>query len=127
MIERCCRNCGEPFRQFNKLQTKCGKCSYNLHAKPRKPMKRLGKVGKQWLADRAEWVTNNPPDHQGYWACYLQISPQCLGRMDLDQLNVEHMARRTRHPEQRRDQSYLRPACGPCNELKGSKDLEEIR
>lgn len=126
MIQRVCRNCGEPFTQFNKLQTKCGKCAYNLHAKPRKAMKRLGKVGKQWLEDRAVWVTNNPPNHEGYWECYLRISPRCLGWIDVDQLNVEHVKGRKRHPEERRNQSNLKPACGPCNELKGSRDLEEL-
>lgn len=126
MIEYLCRSCGRSFQRFNALQTKCGTCAYNLHAKPRKPMKRLGKIGKQWLDDRQEWITNNPPNHQGYWECYLRLSPECLGFIGIDQLTLDHVAGRGRNPDKRRDQANFKPACVFCNGLKGSRDLEEL-
>jgi len=89
-------------------------------------MKRLGKVGKQWIADRKEWISNNPPNHQGYWECYLKIAPDCLGSIDIDQLTLDHVVSRTRSPDKRRNQTNFKPACGPCNQLKGSRDLEEL-
>lgn len=117
MIEIMCRSCGNTFPQYNSLQRKCGRCSYNLNAKPKKPMKRLGKVGKQWLADRAKWVKENPPNHQGYYTCYL-----CGGQVHLDEMALDHKKSRGRHPELRSDQSNLYPTHHACNNEKGSKD-----
>lgn len=105
----------------------------NVPLQTKKPMKRgkalnrIGKVGAQWIEDRHEWIKNNPPDHAGYWYCYLQISPNCQRRMTIETLTLDHVKGRGRHPHLRRDQKNFKPACAPCNELKGSKELEEVQ
>lgn len=86
----------------------------------------MGRIAKQWAQTRKEWVDNNPPDASGQWECYLQMSPDCLKRITLDTLNVEHMESRARRPDLRFEQSNLAPACGPCNELKGSRSAAEL-
>ena len=89
-------------------------------------MKRVGKRTAQWIEARHEYIKNNPPNHQGYWRCYLQISPNCLRYVDKDTLTLDHVESRTRAPEKLTEQTNLKPACGPCNELKGSRGLEEL-
>lgn len=122
MINYLCKSCGNSFPRYNSLQKRCGLCTVNtLHAK--KPMKRLGKIGKQWLETRKQWISNNQPDSDGKWACALHISPQCLVRVDIDQLQIDHQKSRSRHPELRFTQSNLQPSCMFCNRQKGSTEL----
>lgn len=85
-------------------------------------MKRIGKVGKNWQKDRAEWIKNHPANHQGYWRCELRRSPLCLGFVDIDQLQLDHAKSRSRSPEKRREQTNLQAACSYCNAEKGSGD-----
>jgi 5-methylcytosine-specific restriction endonuclease McrA len=92
--------------------------------KAKKSPAKVGKYGKQWLITRASWFERNPADH---YICYLQISPYCLRTMKLKETTLDHIQSRTRHPELRFDLDNLAPCCGPCNELKGSKSLEEVK
>lgn len=124
MIQHLCKQCGESFQKFNNLQTKCGKCSYNLNAKPRKPIKKVGKVAKEWIATRNTFIKENPPNHQGYWQCAIQL-PGCLGAITADQLQVDHIISRTHAPGKRNEQTNLQASCAPCNTAKGSRELSE--
>lgn len=124
MLEYMCISCGQTFVRFNSLQRKCGRCAYNLNAKPKKPMKRMGKVGKEWLDTRNEWIKQNPPNHQGLWQCAIRISPQCLGWVDIDQLQVDHIKARSKRQDLRNEQSNLQPSCSYCNSEKSSKSLD---
>lgn len=119
-IERLCKSCGRSFVRYNSLQTKCNLCSYNISAKPKKPMKKMGKVAKKWVETRHDWIKNNPPKHNGMWACELKLSPLCLRYMDLDQLTLDHTIARSKRPDLRYDHNNLKPACLPCNTEKGS-------
>lgn len=107
-----CKNC---FR--------LGHTAFNCPDKPRKPlaakkpMKKMGKIGKALAKQSREWRAENPPNHQGYYICYL-----CLKWIPADEMNVEHTKSKARHPEFRFIKGKLRPACGSCNEQKGSKD-----
>lgn len=94
--------------------------------KNKKFMKKSGKYTKQWLTTRQKWIKDNPPNHQGYWICYLQISPECQKFLTIDTLTLDHMHSRSRHSDERFKQSNLQPCCYPCNELKGSKDVEMV-
>lgn len=118
MIERLCKDCGRAFAQYNTTQTICQKCAYNRYAKPRKAIKRIGKVTAAWLDERLAWIENNPPSHEGYWECYLQIAPLCPKFIDIDQLTLDHVVARSKHQA-----TELRPACAYCNGMKGSKKL----
>lgn len=89
----------------------------------KKSPKKIGKYGKQWLITRAQWFEDNPAE---CYKCYLRISPECQGTMKQKFTTLDHIKSRSRHPELRFVQNNLAPCCGPCNELKGSKDLEQI-
>lgn len=119
MIEIMCRSCGSTFAQFNTLQRKCGKCAYNLNAKPKKPLKRMGKVAKQWVEDRHEWIKTHTTE-DGTWRCVIGG-----GVLTIDTLTVDHDISRGRDPSKRREQSNLQPMCAFHNSDKGSLSTAE--
>jgi hypothetical protein len=121
VIERMCKSCGTTFPQANSLQTICGKCAYNKYAKPHKPIKKLGRISKEWIKTRQEWIKDNSPV-EGIWKCYL-----CGKPLTSDTLTLDHMESRSRHPELRFDKGNLAPCCYDCNRKKGSRSLEEVR
>jgi 5-methylcytosine-specific restriction endonuclease McrA len=91
--------------------------------KAKKSPAKIGKYGKQWLITRAQWFM----DHPAYeYRCYLKISPYCLETMRPEETTLDHIKSRSRHPELRFVQSNLAPCCGPCNELKGCKNVEQV-
>lgn len=127
MVEHICKECGTSFVRFMTTQTRCQKCTYNRYAKPRKPIKRIGKVTKKWIETRHEWIKQNPADKNGYWYCYLKYPGICIGRMDIDQLTLDHKKSRSSRPDLRFDLANLAPACVYCNNQKGSASHETDR
>lgn len=118
-----CQNCGRTFPKYSTLQKFCGRC-INKKLKPTKPMKKIGKITKKWIETRKEWILQNPPDSSGHWTCYLDISPYCLKIMSENELTLDHVKSRSRYPELRFDLDNLKPACAPCNGLKGSVEYD---
>lgn len=92
-----------------------------------KPINKVGKTTKQWLLTRVTWIRKNPPDKQGYWYCYLRIHPWCPVKLTIETLTLDHVVARTRDPSKRFEQKNLKPACGYCNDMKGSKSLDQIK
>lgn len=120
MIERLCKNCGKSFHRYNSFQTICGLCVYNKNTKPRKPLKKIGPITKKWIEARNTWIQNNPAD---IYTCYI-----CRNiTITLDELTLDHVKSRSRYPELRFEQSNLKPCCRKCNEIKGSRDLSEMK
>jgi len=94
----------------------------------RSPLNKVGKTTKQWLITRATWIKKNPPPIEGkYWMCYLRIHPWCPGRIDVAHLTIDHVVSRTRDVTKRFAQDNLQPACKYCNEMKGSRGLDEVK
>lgn len=102
----------------------------------RTPLKKIGKNTKQWFVTRATWIRKNPPDENGYWYCYLRIHPWCTPKLVVDQekvrygvgmLTLDHVVARTRDGSKKFSQDNLRPACGFCNEMKGSQSLDKVK
>jgi 5-methylcytosine-specific restriction endonuclease McrA len=91
----------------------------------RRSTKRLGpgKNARLWAETRAEWFKQNPANT---YTCYLQLSPLCPRVMTPAETTLDHVKSRGRHPELRYELSNLRPACGPCQQVKGSLDLEDL-
>ena len=90
-------------------------------------IKQNGKYAKQWMLTRATWIRNNPPTIQGkFWECYLRIHPWCPVMLDEKTITLDHVVSRSRDPSKRFDADNLRPACIYCNEMKGSKSLDEV-
>lgn len=90
-------------------------------------IKKVGKYTKQWLITRATWIRKNPPDADGYWYCYLRIHPFCPYRLTIETLTLDHVISRTRDPSKRYSADNLKPACNYCNNMKGSRSLEQVR
>lgn len=94
----------------------------------RSPIAKQGKHAKQWLVTRATWLRKNPAPIRGqYWECYLQIHEWCPKLIDISQLTLDHVVSRSRDPSLRYTLSNLRPACYYCNDLKGSRSLDEVK
>lgn len=97
-------------------------CYLKRSARLRKESK---KSMEKRLAVREQWFELNPPDKNGYWYCYLQIVPNCEKRLTKSTLQLEHVKSRARHPELKYEVKNLRPACAPCNHMKGSLNYDD--
>jgi len=75
-----------------------------------------GKYARKWLRTRKKWINTNPPNHEGYYECYL-----CHKFITLDEMTLDHIIPRSHAPELRFEFSNLAPCCGPCNTKKGSQ------
>lgn len=86
-------------------------------------VKRLRPESKKHKANReattAEFFRLNG---DGPWDCYLRVAPNCERVVTRETVNPEHPLSKARHPELRYDATKLKPACGPCNKFKGSRD-----
>jgi len=85
-------------------------------------MKRLGKNGKKWLATRRDFLSHNPPNHQGYYVCYL-----CGIWVPQNEITIDHIVSRSRAPELRFVFSNLAVCCSSCNEAKGSRSVKILK
>jgi len=93
----------------------------------RTPLKKVGKKTLEWFEAREQWIADNPPPIDGmYWQCYLQIHPWCPVRIDLQHLTLDHVIPRSNDVKLRLDQNNLKPACEYCNNMKGSRSLEQL-
>lgn len=86
--------------------------------KPRRPLRKIGKIGEQWIKARRSWISLHPPG----WNCYL-----CGKKLNKDTLTLDHVKSRSRYPELRFELSNLQPACIDCNVDKGSRDIDELQ
>ena len=114
-------------------KNKCKYCGGTSHStlmcqnKPRRPIKQESdKARSKRTKVSREWFKLNPPDEKGVWICYLQISPNCPVKLTRSTITLEHVKSKVRYPELKYEVSNLKPACGECNKLKGSLDLEEL-
>ena len=108
----------------------CGRTDHYSIACFNKPRGRIkpksDKYYQQEMDTKWQWFKLNPPDENGYWNCYLSISPMCPIRLNRDTLRLEHVKPRARYPELKFDVTNLKPACSWCNMIKGSSELEEL-
>lgn len=117
-----CKHCGQ-----------MGHFPYQCYTNPKKalkrtPIKKVGKQTKQWFITRATWIRHNPAPIDGkYWECYLRIHPWCPVRIDLEHLTLDHVVSRSKDPSKRFSADNLRPACLYCNNMKGSRSLEDVK
>lgn len=77
-----------------------------------------GKTTKKWIQTRRAFLHANPPNHQGYYVCYL-----CSKWVPAGEITVDHVIARSRAPELRFTFSNLAVCCSACNEAKGSRTL----
>lgn len=80
-------------------------------------MRQEGKIGKQWKKTRREWIKLNPPNHEGYYVCWI-----CSVWVPAEEMELDHIKSRTRFPKLRFVLTNLAPSCHTCNQDKGSGD-----
>lgn len=78
----------------------------------------MGKVHDQWIKARRDFLRLNPPNHEGYYVCYI-----CGVWVLESEITVDHIVSRSRAPHLRYTFSNLAVCCSSCNEAKGSKDI----
>lgn len=76
----------------------------------RTPIRQVGKVTKQWLKTRQQWIALNPPDWLGNYTCGI-----CGGIVAKEVMQLDHIEKRSTHPEKRFDLTNLRPTHEKCN------------
>lgn len=86
------------------------------------PIKKWGKHAERWRYVRAKWLLEHPPNHEGYYFCYI-----CGRAMTREEVTLDHMESRSRRPHLRYDENNLAPCCGPCNNEKGSLSVVEYK
>jgi len=82
--------------------------------KPKKPLKVVGKQSQRWKNYRAKWLRDHPDD---FFICYY-----CNTVVPRHEITLDHKIPRSRRPDLRFVDSNIVPACGPCNNEKGSMD-----
>lgn len=114
-------------------QSICNYCGGDNHTslmcfkKPRRRIKPISDKNKlKEQQTKREWFDLNPPNEKGLWFCYLGISPDCPRKLTRSTITLEHVKSKVRHPELKFDVTNLKPACSPCNALKGSRDVDEL-
>lgn len=96
--------------------------------KPRKPLKtkkavkKLGSKSVKWLKFRKRYLSNHPPNTEGYYTCYL-----CKRWVKPGEVTLDHVRSRSRHPDLVFEEDNIRLCCWDCNTEKGSLDLEEFK
>ena len=78
------------------------------------------------IATYKRWIKANPPDENGRWECYLQISSMCPKSLSRNLLSLEHVKPRSKNPELKYKIENIKPSCLSCNEMKGSRTIEEL-
>lgn len=110
-----CKNCGREGHYAIR-------CMFTTNA-PIRPISEKTYSRKQ-RTDRL-WYELNPPDEKGTWTCYLQISRDCPITLTRSTITLEHVKSKARHPELKFDVTNIKPACSPCNKLKGSLNWDD--
>lgn len=83
----------------------------------------MTRTRNEWLARRRKWLNDHPPNHQGYYVCYL-----CRQWVHKDEVTIDHVQGRGRTPKAAADSDEnLKPAHGLCNYKKGSSSVEEMK
>lgn len=80
------------------------------------------KVRNAWLTARRNYLKANPPNHQGYYVCYL-----CGRWIPAADITVDHIIPRSRHTHAIDDPNNLALCCGNCNSIKGSQVYSTIQ
>lgn len=105
----------------------CGKRAYSdycVQHKPKKPLKRTrikqrSKESFKWQDFRKKYLELHPPNHEGYYICYL-----CHKWVTAEDITLDHVEARSHSAHLRYNEDNIEFCCGPCNSRKGSQSLE---
>lgn len=95
--------------------------------KPRKPLaKESPKTRRLRRYTANDWFRLNPPDENGEWECWLQISTLCPKQVIRETITLEHVYPKVRYPELKFAVENIKPSCSFCNKMKSSKTPEDL-
>ncbi len=118
-----CSNCGSPYHG----SLHCTLKPRSVLSRPSKPMRRESvKTRAKRQHTSSEWDKLNPPDENGEWTCYLQISPLCPRQLTIETLVREHVKPKHSHKHLQFDVTNIKPSCTFCNGVKIGKSLETL-
>ncbi len=112
---KACKYCNDKEPKHWPFQ--CPKRPKQVKIVQRTPVRKIGKKTQKWLALRKEWLREHPDE---YFQCTY-----CPAIVPRSEVTLDHYKSRSRHPELVFDRNNLVPACGPCNDDKGSMDGDE--
>lgn len=79
----------------------------------------MTRTKNEWLKRRRKYLDEHPPNHQGYYVCYL-----CQQWVHKDEVTIDHVEPRSSTPKAIADaDENLKPAHGLCNYKKGSRRI----
>ncbi len=84
-----------------------------------KKLKQNGKHNYEWQKTKRKWYKKN---HSDSYTCHI-----CGKHLTREETTLDHIKSRGRAPELRYEPSNIAPACWPCNQNKGSLDLEQYQ
>jgi 5-methylcytosine-specific restriction endonuclease McrA len=86
-------------------------------------LKKRGKVTNALIAQRRQWVIDNPPDWRGYYP----PCPLCLIEVHISEMELDHIKERSTNPELRYTKSNLRPVHAKCNQDRKRRERETAK
>ena len=84
----------------------------------------------EWDKVQAAWKLENPPDHAGYWYCFIGGGALSDGQHDAMggyTFNLGHDISRARSSAQKYDTTRCKPVCPFHNRQQGSLTFDEFR
>lgn len=119
MRQGTCSYCGG--KNHNSLNCYQKRKRDHSELKQRKPMRHASKASTHKLDIlHNTFFFFNPPDEQGGYICYLQISKLCPGWVSKENVTMEHILPKAsgKYPEVKYNVINIKPACGFCNHAK---------
>lgn len=99
-----------------------GHLAFGCTKKPRKPMKKVGRISKKLLDQRKAYLEAYPAPHYCAYCVYSGIEEE-LKEKDVQ---VEHFLTKNNRPDLRFDWSNLVKSCPGHNKLKGNQNGPEF-
>jgi len=84
-------------------------------------MKKVGKIGKKLLDQRATFIAENPGPYYCYYCLYIGVEEE----LDVAHVQIEHFYTKNNHPELRFARENLVLSCSFHNRDKGGTDGPE--
>ncbi len=101
--------------------------SLTCYRRPKHPLLKESKTARSKRQSMASiWFRQNPPDENGNWYCYLQITKRCPKVLTRETITLEHVYPRARYPELKYRVENIKPSCAFCNKEKGKNTLAQI-
>ena len=85
----------------------------------RKQINKVGKETRAWSEFRKHYLMLHPPNHEGYYECYI-----CHKWVLANEITLDHVVARSSDPSLRYNEDNIRLCCYECNARKVSQSLD---